>query len=283
MSDIPSFGTSNGLVEAHNEVKPNTGPEHIGRTALSQPGPGLWHHRPVPEALRSPPIAFAHRGARAQAPENTLEAFSLAVELGATGLETDVWLTADGVAVLDHDGMVRAGLRRRPISQVAAADLPATIPTLEQLYETVGYDLELSVDVKDAAAAPMVIAAARAAGGDDALRRLWLCSPDWQEAATWRALSPTVRLVDSTRRRHVKEGIEKRAAQLARAGVDALNMHHSDWNGGLTTLVHRFEVHVFAWDCQFERVVAKMLVAGVDAVYGDHVEEMAAALTAWTR
>ncbi len=73
------------------------------------------------------------------------------------------------------------------------------------------------------------------------------------------------------------------AALLAAAGIDALNMHHSDWNGGLTTLVHRFGVHAFAWDCQFDRVVAKMLVAGVDGIYGDHVEEMTAALRAWTR
>lgn len=236
----------------------------------------------MPEALRSPPVAFAHRGGRAEAPENTLEAFTQAVALGAGGLETDVWLTSDGVAVLDHDGTVRAGLRRRPISAVAAADLPATMPTIEQLFEAVGCGLEISVDVKDPAAAPLVVAAARAAGGDDALRRLWLCSPDWRVAASWRELSPAVRLVDSTRRRHVREGIEKRAAVLAEAGVDALNMHHSDWNGGLTTLVHRFGVLAFAWDCHFERVVAKMLVSGIDAVYGDHVEEMAAALAAWT-
>ncbi|MCU1376632.1 MAG: putative phosphodiesterase, partial [Actinomycetia bacterium] len=63
-----------------------------------------------------PPIGFAHRGARAHAPENTLAAFTLATRLGATGLESDVWLTADGVAVLDHDGVVRHGLRRRPIA-----------------------------------------------------------------------------------------------------------------------------------------------------------------------
>lgn len=237
----------------------------------------------MPDALRSPPIAFAHRGARSEAPENTIDAFTLAVELGATGLETDVWLTADGVAVLDHDGTVRMGLRRRPIRQLAAADLPPSIPTLAQLYAAVGCDLDISVDVKDPAAAGTVVAAARAAGGDDALRRLWLCSPDWRQAASWRALSPAVRLVDSTRRRHVREGVEKRAALLAEAGVDALNMHHTDWSGGLTTLVHRFGVHAFAWDCQFERVVAKMLVAGVDAVYGDNVRDMAAALAAWTR
>jgi glycerophosphoryl diester phosphodiesterase len=217
------------------------------------------------------------------APENTIEAFTLAVELGATGLETDVWLTADGVAVLDHDGTVRAGLRKRPLARTPAAALPPTMPTLAQLYEAVGCELEVSVDVKDPVAAAAVVDVARAAGGDDALRRLWLCSPDWRTAASWRELSPAVRLVDSTRRRHVKEGIEKRAAVLAEAGVDALNMHHTDWSGGLTTLVHRFGIHAFAWDCQFERVVAKMLVAGVDGVYSDNVREMTSALTAWTR
>ncbi len=237
----------------------------------------------MPEALRSPPIAFAHRGARAEAPENTLEAFALAVELGATGIETDAWLTADGVAVLDHDGAVRSGLRRRPLAEVEAADLPPSIPTVHQLYEVAGGSLEISVDVKAPGAAAVVVAAARSAGGDDALRRLWLCSSDWRLAASWRDLSSAVRLVDSTRRRSVREGIERRASILAEAGIDALNMHHSDWNGGLTTLVHRFGVHAFAWDCQFDRVVAKMLVAGVDGIYGDHVEEMTAALRAWTR
>lgn len=237
----------------------------------------------MPEARRPPPIAFAHRGARALAPENTLDAFTLALELGAGGIETDVWMTADGVAVLDHDGSVRSGLRRRPIGQMAAADLPAGIPTIGQLYEAVGCGLEISVDVKDPAAAAVVVAAARAAGGDEALRRLWLCSDDWEAAAGWRELSPAVRLVDSTRRRRVKEGVERRAALLADAGIDALNMHHTDWNAGLTTLVHRFGVLAFAWDCQFERVAVKMLVAGVDAVYGDHVDELTAAVTAWTR
>ena len=85
-------------------------------------------------ALRDPPIAFAHRGARAHARENTLAAFQLALRLGATGLESDVWLTADGVPVLDHDGVVRAGLRTRPIGTLARAELPPHIPSLAELY-----------------------------------------------------------------------------------------------------------------------------------------------------
>ena len=101
-------------------------------------------------SLRRPPIGFAHRGARAHAPENTLEAFALAVRLGATGLESDVWLTRDGEAVLDHDGVVRQGLRKRRIAELDRADLPEHIPTLEELYAAVGTELDISLDVKDA-------------------------------------------------------------------------------------------------------------------------------------
>ena len=49
------------------------------------------------------PANLAHRGASAFAPENTIEAFRLAVEMGAGGLELDVHLTRDGHAVVIHD------------------------------------------------------------------------------------------------------------------------------------------------------------------------------------
>src|SRR5215212_2325801 len=49
------------------------------------------------------PVNMAHRGASALAPENTMEAFRLAVESGAGGLELDVHLTRDGYVVVIHD------------------------------------------------------------------------------------------------------------------------------------------------------------------------------------
>ncbi|MDP8948706.1 MAG: glycerophosphodiester phosphodiesterase [Actinomycetota bacterium] len=52
------------------------------------------------------PANFAHRGASARAPENTLEAFRLAVESGAGGLELDVHMTSDGYLVVIHDASV---------------------------------------------------------------------------------------------------------------------------------------------------------------------------------
>ena len=173
-----------------------------------------------------PPIGVAHRGARAHAPENTLEAFSLAVKLGATGLESDVWITRDGEAVLDHDGVVRQGLRKRPIAEFDRSELPEHIPTLADLYATVGTELDVSLDVKDPAAFDRTIAVARAAGGA-AVERLWLCHHRWEQVAAWREVCPDVRLVDSTFVGHMPEGAEQRAAALARSGIDAVNLHHS--------------------------------------------------------
>jgi glycerophosphoryl diester phosphodiesterase len=235
------------------------------------------------DPLLRPPIGFAHRGARAHAPENTLEAFRLAMKLGATGLESDVWLTADGVPVLDHDGAVGGVLRRRAIGSLARSALPSHIPSLAELYDVCGAGFELSLDLKDADAAAAVVAVAREAGGSEALGRLWLCHPDWEQVATWRSLDADMRLVDSTRIRKIKEGPERRAASLADAGIDAINMHATDWTGGLTTLFHRFDRYAFGWDAQFPRVLAGLLAMGIDAVYSDHVDVMMDALAAAAR
>jgi glycerophosphoryl diester phosphodiesterase len=224
-------------------------------------------------SLRRPPIGFAHRGARAHAPENTVEAFTLAVRLGATGLESDVWLTADGEAVLEHDGAVRIGLRKRAIADLKRAQLPDHIPSLAELYEAVGTDLPLSLDVKDAAAFDATVATARAAGGA-AEGNLWLCHHDVAQVIAWRPAAPEIQLVDSTHLRRIPEGIEQRAAALSEAGIDALNLHHSEWSGGRAALVHRFGVHCFGWDAQHPRILDELLDMGMDAVYSDHVDRM---------
>src|SRR5207249_2279514 len=151
------------------------------------------------------------------------------------------------------------------------------VPTLEALYADCGTAFELSLDVKDAAAAATVIAVARAAG-DDALARLWLCHYNWHQVAEWRSLSEDVRLVDSTRLRAMRQGPERRAAQLQKAGVDCVNLHHDDWTAGLTTLFHRFERFAFAWDAQHERIIDKLVRMGIDGIYSDHVDRLVEAV-----
>lgn len=224
----------------------------------------------LPSILGSP-IAFAHRGARAHARENTLEAFALGLRLGATGLESDVWLTADGQAVLDHDGLVTTRFRKRPISEVARAQLPSHIPTLAELFEHCGTGYELSLDLKAPGTGQAVIDVT-AQVDPGMLPRLWLCSPTWPDLLPLRGTG--ARLVDSTRLARIKEGPERRAATLANEGIDAINMHHTDWNGGLVTLFHRFERLAFGWDMQFEQILRPALRMGLDGVYSDWVDRM---------
>lgn len=224
-----------------------------------------------------PPIGFAHRGARAHAPENTLEAFELALRLGATGLESDVWLTADGIPVLDHDGVVGPLLRRKRIGELRRSDLPSHVPELAELYASFGTDFELSLDVKDPAAGAPTVAVTIAADPTMA-SRLWLCDDNLDRMVTWREVSPHVRLVDSTRLARLKQGPERLGAQLQALNIDAVNLHQSDWSGGLATLFHRFGILAFGWDAQFDRVLDGLLHMGIDGVFSDHVDRMVDAL-----
>ena len=230
------------------------------------------------EALLNPPIAFAHRGASAHARENTLEAFALAREMGATGIETDAWITADGAIVLNHDaavgGLPTMSTRRilgRPIAETARARLPAHIPTIDEFYERCGTGLPLSVDVKDDAAFDGLVAVARAHG---AAERLWVCHHEAEVLGGWRAAAPEVKLVHSTRLDRLPRGSERHGADVAAADIDAVNLRRDDWNGGLTTLYHRFGLLAFGWDAQQTRHIAELVDAGIDAVYSDHVDRM---------
>lgn len=190
-----------------------------------------------------------------------------------------MWLTADGQAVLDHDGVVRSLLRRTSISSVPRDKLPEHIPTLEEFYEACGTDFELSLDVKDPAAAAEVVRVT--ANADPTMAsRLWLCHPDWELVATWRTLHSDVRLVDSTRIRKIKEGPERRFAKLADVGIDALNMHHSDWTGGHVVMGHRFGRSCLGWDAQHERTINELLKMGIDGVFSDHVDRLMSAIDA---
>ena len=223
-------------------------------------------------ALVHSPIGFAHRGARALERDNTLEAFRLAIRLGATGIESDVWVTADGVPVLDHDGVVGRRLSRRtPISQLNSADLPDHIPTLAEYYGAIDPAVPLSLDVCDPAGFTAVVDVAKRFG---ALETLWCCSSDLDDLVSWRTAQPTARLVHSVRPKMIETSAERHAATLADATIDAVNMRHDDWTGGLTTLYHRFEVLAFAWDAQYERTLDEVFRIGVDAVYSDYVDRL---------
>lgn len=219
-------------------------------------------------------IGFAHRGARAYAPENTLEAFQLALRLGATGVETDVWMTRDGVPVLDHDGVVKRNFKRIPIHRVDRADLPVHVPTLDDLLDVVGVEVPISIDMKDVGAFDEVVATFAKRTNRNS-RDLYLCHPDFDVLARERAQTVHGRFVHSARLGHMKDGPERHAARLRDAGIEVVNMPYPDWTAGLVALFGRFGLLSFAWDCQHERQLAEVKAMGVDAVYSDWPDRLA--------
>src|SRR5688500_18713077 len=166
------------------------------------------------------PIAFAHRGARGLYPDNTLPGFRHALEHGATGLETDAWLSRDGQVVLVHDGNIRSGMfgRKLSVADTDAARLAELdVPTLADLYDAVGCDYELSVDLKDRAVDEPIVETTRRSGEP---ARTWLCVPSVERLRAIRETASDVRLVHSTRRARLPDSLERHAADLADAKID---------------------------------------------------------------
>jgi len=96
-------------------------------------------------------IVLGHRGASGYAPENTLEAFKLAMDMGADGFELDVHLSKDGELVVIHDEtvdrttdgtgfvgeMTLAELKALDASNHKEAYKGAKIPTLAEVYDLI--------------------------------------------------------------------------------------------------------------------------------------------------
>ena len=109
-------------------------------------------------------LGFAHRGGASSAPENTLAAFAVAVEMGFTHLETDVHATSDGILVAFHDNdLLRTCGDPRTIASTTWADLGSTrvdgrepIPLLDEILAT-WPDVFVNIDCKtDGAVGPLV-------------------------------------------------------------------------------------------------------------------------------
>jgi glycerophosphoryl diester phosphodiesterase len=110
----------------------------------------------------SRPTVFAHRGASAHAPENTLAAFELALEHGADAIEFDVKLTADGQVVGHHDPSLerttngKGRLGDFSLGELKKLDAGAwfgeawrgeRIPTLAEIFETVGDKMFMNIEL----------------------------------------------------------------------------------------------------------------------------------------
>ena len=110
------------------------------------------------------PVIFAHRGASAHAPENTVEAIQLAEKHGAEGVEVDLKLTRDKRVIVFHDRMVnrttngKGSVKDFTLEEIKKLDAGSffsaefsncKVPTLEEIIESLNEKMILNLELKN--------------------------------------------------------------------------------------------------------------------------------------
>ncbi len=231
----------------------------------------------------SRPLISAHRGGRAEAPENTAAAFERAAELGFRGAECDVRISADDIAVVIHDETVDRTTDGsgavHTLTAAALGDLDARagftdwptrpgVPTLAKMLETAQkldyFEIEIKADAPERIErlVPLLIRDIDAAGARDIARFI---SFDAEILELCHQLAPDtpVALV----------GVFSTEADIQ----TAIDLHCASIAGSVSHLTrevvdaaHDAGLSVTCWTVNTPEEFANMLAWGVDVVTTDH-------------
>jgi glycerophosphoryl diester phosphodiesterase len=233
------------------------------------------------------PLAFAHRGGAAESRENTMAAFTRAVEMGYTYLETDAHATADGVLLAFHDHTLdrvtdRHGrLAALPYREVKLARIGGVeeIPLLEDVLGT-WPDVRVNIDVKET---PVIGPLAEVIRRTNSYDRICLTSfSDIRLARARMALGRPVcsalgpRGVARLRAAAMGSGYGRLLGGLARAGVPCAQIPVG-FRGmrvatrALVRTAHALGMQVHVWTVDDPRVMENLLDIGVDGIMTDNI------------
>lgn len=189
---------------------------------------------------------YAHRGASAEFPENTIAAFRRALELEVEGIELDVHLSKDGVPVVIHDDTVdRTTNGSGAVSDLTVDELQVLnagegepVPTLEQVLDLIGDKVHLDIEVKANEAGEAVVELLK--GRTDTR---WLISSfDWNVLRYVRSVDADAELWPLT------VGATDEAIEMAKAlGSRALAIHQGALDEDIVAFLREQELGFWPW------------------------------------
>lgn len=210
-------------------------------------------------------LCIAHRGASGEAPENTLEAFELAIEQRADMIETDLHLCRDGSIVLAHDSEL-AGSEIATLCLDEIRQRCPGIPTLEEALGRCGSRIPFNLEIKTAPSGcyegleRLALDAVREFG---LLRGTLFSCFDDRVLETLRELEPAARIALLVSPRSAAKA-EARARRLGAEAVNpALVLATSEHIAALHSL--GLQVHVYTVDEPAD--TRRLLDAGVDGLF----------------
>jgi glycerophosphoryl diester phosphodiesterase len=233
-----------------------------------------------------------HRGASALAPENTLRALELAVELGCDMLEFDVLDLSDGTLVLAHSNDLREVSHGAASGRVRSRDLAGlrhVAPDLPTLDEALAFcadrlpGIGLQVDLKRVGIEAATVDAIRRHGVLDrswvstfdvrSLRRLAELEPELPRSYTLPRdrfgvakrgpLAPVVRAALSSMGASLPRRLP---VLLARARALAATLHYSIASRAAIERAHEHDVAVYVWTVDDPRLAERLIRDGADGI-----------------
>jgi glycerophosphoryl diester phosphodiesterase len=214
-------------------------------------------------------LIYAHRGASAIHPENTLRAFRHALAIGVDGIELDVHATADGVPVVIHDrGVERtthgAGyVDETPLARLQSFDAGdgERVPTLAEVLALVGDAAQLDIEIKGAGIERAVL---------DVLAEYpavtWAISSfAWDTLRTVRQLDPLAEVWPLAE--HVDDDLIAIAAELASPAVSLFTGAYTAENA---TRLRDVGLRVMVWTVNDPREARRVADLGAFALCTDN-------------
>lgn len=230
------------------------------------------------------PVIFAHRGASAHAPENTLAAFDLAIEQGADGVELDVKLSADGRVIVIHDATVdrTTGAHGR-VKDMTLAELRSLgaggffsekfqgekIPTLEEVFETVGRRTFINVELTNynTPRDHLVESVCMLVKKFGLQKRVLFSSFLPGNLANARSYLPDV--PTGLLALNGILGLWSRSFGFAFGKYDALHPHLRNATQNLIYFTHRLKKRIHVWTVNEEADLRRLFKWGVDGIFTD--------------
>jgi glycerophosphoryl diester phosphodiesterase len=229
------------------------------------------------------PIVFAHRGASAYAPENTLAAFELAARQGAPAIEFDVKLTSDRQVIIIHDPTLErttngsGAIGKHSLAELRELDAGSwkspefrgeKIPLLTDVLEAVGKKVLINIELTNYAT-PFDGLTREVAGlvKKHALQeRVIFSSFYFTNLLAARRLLPTVPCAQLI--------LEGREGWLQRAtarfmDLEAEHPYTSDVNAELVERLHARGRRVHVWTVNDPADMRRLRACGVDGIFSD--------------
>jgi glycerophosphoryl diester phosphodiesterase len=209
-------------------------------------------------------INIAHRGFTRNFPDNTLESFSAALELGVDGVEFDVQETADGVFFIFHDddiaGKLVASMTSDEIREIKVKGR-YRIPTLQQTLELLGHAPILIVELKQVRSLDKFLQVLRSNAD---VKRTVVVSFSKELIERMADLAPDIMRAVIT-----NTGVKDADAITQSTHSMAIGMAGRDLNNDVISSLHKEGTMVFVWDCTDAENVRRALMYDIDGVISD--------------